>query len=82
VQDSRVREMQSRSRADNGGTMKINENEECKISNDEAEVLRCCAHEIIIKLYRAKKRLQIDLLRTHCERAIEELDADITEPRK
>lgn len=44
------------------------------VSREEANRLRCLAHEIIIKLMNAKHQAALNLLRKHCEAALEKLE--------
>lgn len=39
----------------------------------EANELRCLAHEVIIKLWKAKQTKHLDLLMAHCQKAVEEI---------
>lgn len=41
---------------------------------NEYNELRCIAGDIIIKLYKAKERSQLELLKQQCEHAIKKLD--------
>lgn len=43
------------------------------MTESEANELRSVAHEIIIKLWKAKQTTHLDLLLTHCQSAIEEI---------
>ena len=44
------------------------------MSDSEANDLRLIANEIMLRLYGANKREQLDMLRMYSERAIEEID--------
>lgn len=43
------------------------------MTESEANELRNVAHEIIIKLWKAKQTTHLDLLKAHCQSAIEEI---------
>lgn len=42
-------------------------------SDKELNDLRCIASEIIVKLYKAEKRRQLELLKMHVDKALDEL---------
>jgi len=45
-------------------------------NRDENNEIRCIAAEIICRLYKAKDRSQLEMLKVQCERSIEELDKE------
>lgn len=42
------------------------------MTESEANELRCTAHQIILKLMDAGRSLELELLKSHCERAIQD----------
>jgi hypothetical protein len=47
------------------------------MTDHEANHLRCAAHEILVRLHESARRDEIELLRIHAVRSIEEIDREL-----